>query len=553
MDSGKILARLLEKRGIEGKAEIAEFLSSRPKKTYDPFLLRHMEEGVDLLLETFDRGDMICIYGDYDADGVTSVCILKTVLSRLTHEDIPYYIPSRFDEGYGLNKEAIQRMANMGAKLIITVDCGSSSHEEVEFAKKLGMDVIVTDHHHVGETVPPCILINPKQEGCSYPFKDLAGCGVAFKLAQAIVRERRLEKKVLNSCLDLVAIGTIGDIVPLLDENRTMVKYGLEMINQRSRAGLRVLIEKVFSKKEKLNSEDVAYSIVPHINAAGRMDQGSIGVEMLLCGEEEKCENLAMQLVEYNDERKRIQRETTEECLRLVDEQCSDSPFPIVKAANAHEGIIGIVAGKLKDELERPVAIVTPSGDILKGSARSIPGIDVFHLMDAHRDLMEKLGGHQGACGFSIREENLDLLRRNLRDDILQMQADAWPEELLQENMFDMVLAEEEITIELARAIEGMEPFGEQNPRPTFLVEGIRLSRQKKLGETGSHCRFTANFPGGSQMECILFGQGDKYEALIFGKHPLDMRGKLKVSRWQGVEEIQMTVEELFEVKIHEH
>lgn len=552
MDSGKILARLLEKRGIEGEAQIAEFLSPKPKKTYDPFLLHHMKEGVDLLLETLDRGDKICIYGDYDADGVTSVCILKTVLSQLTQEEILYYIPSRFDEGYGLNKEAIRRIASMEAKLIITVDCGSSSHEEVEFAKKLGMDVIVTDHHHVGKTVPSCVLINPKQEGCAYPFKELAGCGVAFKLAQAIVKERGLEKKVLNSCLDLVAIGTIGDIVPLLDENRTMVKYGLGMINKRSRVGLRVLIEKVYSAKEKINSEDVAYGIVPHINAAGRMDHGSIGVELLMCEEEEECKKLALQLVEYNEERKRIQRETKEECLRLVDEQCSDSLFPIVKAANAHEGIIGIVAGKLKDELERPVAIVTPNGEMLKGSARSISGIDVFRLMDAHRDLMEKLGGHRGACGFSIREENLDLLRRNLGNDMLQIQAER-PEDFLQEKMFDMVLAEEEITIELAKAIEGMEPFGEQNPSPTFQVEGIRLSRQKKLGETGSHCRFTANFPGGSQVECILFGQGDKYEELIFGKHALDMKGKLKINRWQGVEEIQMTVEELFEVKIHEH
>lgn len=552
MNSVEIIQLLLKNRGIEGDEEISEFLSPKPKKTYNPFLLHNMREGVDLLLDTIRDGGNVCIYGDYDSDGITSVCILKTVLSQLVGKEVPHYIPSRFDEGYGLNRDAVKTISESGTSLIITVDCGSTSFDEVEYAKELGLHVIVTDHHDLGEKPANCILINPKQTQCNYPFKELSGCGVAFKFAQGIVESTDLDKGVMNRCLDLVALGTIGDIVPLVDENRTLVKYGLNLLNQKKRMGLRILGEKIFRNREIITSEDVAYGIVPHINAAGRMESGNLGVDLLMCQEEEQCEELTDQLIDLNNERKRIQQETVDRCLQIVEERFSDSYFPIIKAEDAHEGIIGIVAGRVKDALNRPVAVVTVANGLLKGSARSIENIDIIQLMSSHGELMEKLGGHKGACGFSLEEDNLEELRKRLQED-LEEKISEDPDLFLQKELFEMTLSEENITLDLANAITEMEPFGSHNPRPHFQIEGVYPSYPKKLGEKGNHARFFANFPEGHKVKSILFSEAEKYEDLIFGNTPVTMRGQLTVHRWQGREELQLTVEEMVRGKNYEY
>lgn len=276
-----IILSLLESRGIREESEILEFLSNKPQKTYDPFLLLNLEAGVDFLLSAAAQKKKICIYGDYDADGVTSTCILFEVLSHLT-DRLDYYIPSRFDEGYGLNKDALESLRNNGTDVVVTVDCGSTSFEEVEFAKSIGLSVIITDHHGITDRKPDCPVINPKQKECRYPFKDLAGCGVAFKLAQGIQKKANLPKSVINQVLDLVAVGTVGDIVPLTGENRTMVKYGLNFLRRGARPGLRCLIEAIKLKPEAIRSDQVAFGIVPHLNAAGRMAHAKTGVSLLL-------------------------------------------------------------------------------------------------------------------------------------------------------------------------------------------------------------------------------------------------------------------------------
>ena len=257
-----IIRQVLRNRGITEETDILEFLSEKPNRTYDPFLLKNMEAGVDFLLSSIEQNRRICIYGDYDADGVTSISLLMQILSHLT-QNLTYYIPSRFDEGYGLNKDAIDQIKDDGVDLIVTVDCGSVSHEEVEYGKSIGIDFIVTDHHNINERPAECILINPKQADCNYPFKQLAGCGVAFKLAQGIQRKAGLSKTILTEVLDLVAIGTIGDIVPLIDENRTLTKYGIGIINSMKRPGLKRLIQEVGLTTGKIKSENIAYIIVP--------------------------------------------------------------------------------------------------------------------------------------------------------------------------------------------------------------------------------------------------------------------------------------------------
>ena len=319
-----------------GDSEISEFLSDKPKKTYDPFLLLNMEEGVDLILSSIDQGERICIFGDYDADGITSTTVLMEVLSNLT-DNLTYYIPSRFDEGYGLNCKAIEKIKADNVDLIVTVDCGSVSFEEVEYAKSLGLKILVTDHHTIADRIADCPVINPMQPGCQYPFKRLAGVGVAFKLAQAIVNVTGLPKSVVTRTLDVVGIGTIGDIVPLIDENRTIAKYGIRMLNLTERAGVSSLIEGVSLEKGKINSGNVSFAIVPHINAAGRMEHAYTAAEVMMAKNTEDARAGVSKLVKFNNMRKSRQEATFAECEELIAEKYSEDSFLVIELEDAHE------------------------------------------------------------------------------------------------------------------------------------------------------------------------------------------------------------------------
>ena len=369
-------------RGVTEESDILEFLSEKPNLTYDPFLLKDLDAGVDLLLSYVHQAKKICIYGDYDADGVTSISLMLQILSHLT-DDLIYYIPSRFEEGYGLNKEALRSIRQQGAELVVTVDCGSVSYDEIEYGKSIGMDFIVTDHHNINDTPADCILINPKQPDCTYPFKHLSGCGVAFKLAQGIQRKAGLPKSVLTDVLDLVAIATIGDIVPLIDENRTLTKYGMGIISSKRRPGLKALMMETGLAQCKIKSESIAYIIVPHLNAAGRLLDAKVGVELLTATDEEKIKSCVSKLTESNLERRRIQEEAFVFCKEIIERDWKEDLFYIIDASGIHEGIAGIVAGKIKDEYSRPTIVVTPSCDTgyVKGSGRSINGLNLYELL----------------------------------------------------------------------------------------------------------------------------------------------------------------------------
>ena len=410
-----LIENILRLKGIVGQSEISEFLSDKPQKTYDPFLLKDMEKAVQRILYFISEKKKICIYGDYDSDGVNAICLLYEFLSKLT-SNLSYYIPSRFDEGYGLNKAAIEKIVSEGCSLMITVDCGSVSYDEVEFAKSKGLEVIVTDHHNINGKPANCLLINPKQEDCFYPFSELCGCGVAFKLAQGIQRSLDLPKSYVNDLLDLVAIATIGDIVPLLDENRTLVKYGLSRVNEGYRKGLNYLTAACKLSTEKLRSEDIAFIIVPHINAAGRMESAETALKLLMGQTNLEIEREANLLVEYNNERKKVQEEIFAKCLEIINEFEYIPNVILVNAGDSHEGILGIVAGKLKDLYDRPAIIVcnTWEDGVVKGTGRSIEGINLYDILKESEALLIKFGGHKGACGFSMKLENLELLKTNL-------------------------------------------------------------------------------------------------------------------------------------------
>ena len=541
-DINSIIIELLRQRGITQEDDIREFLSSKPQKMYDPFLLYNMRAGVDLIVSAIKENKRICIYGDYDADGITATTIMMDGLSTVT-SNITYYIPSRFEEGYGLNRDAIDAIYDDGCQLIITVDCGSVSYDEVEYVKSLGLEIVVTDHHSLDKTKADCILINPKQEECQYPFENLAGCAVAFKVIHALVNEGIIAREVLTKSLDLVAIGTIGDVVPLVDENRTFTKYGIRSINMGLRPGLKTLITQILPKAQVLTSDNISFGIVPHLNASGRMEDASIAVELLrsnrLNGDSEiSIGQVAEKLIENNELRKKTQNKAYEECRQIVEERHKDDSFILLRADDIHEGIAGIVAGKVKEYYDRPTIIVTKSGENLKGTGRSVEGVDLYQLLNKYGHLFQRFGGHAGACGFTIEEDKVDELRQSLMGEMDNRQ-----ERMEKPDSWDMVLDISGITLDLAKELQNMAPFGNKNPKPVFCIEQVSVENVKHLGENEQHVRFDA-VSGGESVPCILFNRAHDY-AKILDKDKVDIIGSLEVQYWRNTSKLQFIIEEI--------
>ncbi len=534
------IIELLKKRGISGEADMEEFLSEKPRKTYDPFLLLNMDAGVDLLLSAIENEQKICIYGDYDADGITSTTLMLEVLSHLT-DNLTYYIPSRFDEGYGLNCGALEKIRRQGTDLVVTVDCGSVSCEEAEYAEKIGLNMLITDHHTVTDKIAPCPVINPTQPGCPYPFKFLAGVGVAFKVAQAVAMETGLPKSVLTRTLDLVGIGTIGDIVPLVDENRTLAKYGLRALNVSRRRGLVQLLQGVGLRQGSISAENVSYVIVPHLNAAGRIADAGRAVELMREKDEEKIQADVEELIRCNARRKKLQEDTFEQCRQLVEQEYSKDLFYVIALADAHEGITGIVAGKLKETFNRPAVILTPTGeDCLKGTGRSIEGVNLYELLKNCEDLFERFGGHAAACGFTIKKEKLDRLRERLNaemQELYRMQPHLFQKKVEAE----IELSAEEVCMNTAEELQLLEPFGCANPQPQLRLQ-IRPQNLRKMGNRGQYSRFTALLQDGRQLPCVIFRNAREYDEILQSGRKMSIIGTLDIQTWNGKRYLQVNV-----------
>ena len=545
-----IVIDLLHDRGYRSEKEIAEFLSIRPQKTYDPFLLLNMAEGVDLVLSAVENEERICIYGDYDADGVTSTSILLEFLSNMT-SNLSYYIPSRFDEGYGLNKAAMKKISESGAALVITVDCGSVSREEVDYGKSLGLQILVTDHHRADEErLPNCPVINPNQPDCNYPFKGLAGCGVAFKLAQAIARTIGMDSHTYNDTLDLVAVGTIADVMPLVDENRTLVKYGLMKLNSASRKQLKTLVEEIGLKLGEVSAFNVAFGIAPHINAVGRIKSAGLGVKLFRSDSEDEISEIVRIVKDCNIQRKNLQNEIYERCIEIIKKDYKkDGKIPnfiLIELDNAHEGVTGIVAGRLKEKFHRPVAILTKTEDELyKGTSRSIDGLDIHLLLSHFSDLFKSFGGHKAACGFTIAEKNILYFHQGI-DKYMSEELSKNPELLTRKWNWDLSLAPEDITIDFADSLSLFEPCGRGNERPKFSVKGI-ISNLKSMGNEGQYRRFQLMSENSTSfVPCVCFGiEQGSVDELSEGARVRAI-GSIALNRWNGNVSTQMNVNKIF-------
>ncbi len=537
------IIELLKNRGIRTQEEIDEFLSAKPKETHDPFLLHNMEEGVDLILSVIEEDKKICIYGDYDADGITSTVIMMNVLTHLT-ENIMYYVPSRFDEGYGLNMDAVDKIRAEGVDLILTVDCGSVSVDEVAYAKSLGMEVIVTDHHRVVDKIADCIVINPNQPACSYPCPHIAGCGVAFKFCQAVISVTGLDKSILNRTLDMLAIGTIGDIVPLTGENRTFAKYGIRAINTGERKNLKLLIERVGLKLGEITAEKISFGIVPYLNAAGRMEHAELAIKMFLSEKEEETVKMIEKLCSLNAERKKTQDVIFERCVEIIEEKYKNEDIFLVYIPYAHEGVTGIAAGKVKERYNKPSILLTDSDEgFLKGTGRSMGKLNIYDLLRESEDLFKSFGGHKAACGFTIAKKNVDKLRSRITSGIERLLAE--DKTLLDKGIgAEMEIESSDLTMELVKQLHFLEPCGAGNEKPLIAALGkpVGLSR---MGKENKFLKFYQDMGDNKLLECVNFNNPKGIENAVEGADKVTALGRLGINSWRGNESIQMTVEDV--------
>lgn len=537
----KIL-EIIESRGIEEKM-MDEFFSSKPRLAYDPFLLANMREGVDSLLKAIDEGKSIVIYGDYDVDGITSTALLMKVIGTLT-DKVTYYIPSRLDEGYGLHREAIDRIHEDGGEFIVTVDCGSSSEEETAYAHSLGIETLVTDHHNMSDRMAEGIVINPRLSGDPYPFKGLAGVGVAYKLALAIAREREVPGSLMAEVLEFATVGTIADIMPMIDENRTIVKCGLRSIHLGCRnRGLRELIDRSALDYRTLKAGDISFGIAPKINASGRLGDASLGVKLLLSDDEQEIRDCCNELIEANRERRRLQDEAYDKGSGMLDDELAKGDFVIVEINDSHEGVLGIVAGKLREKINRPVVVISRNGDTYKGTGRSIPGVDLFSMLDKYRDRFISFGGHSAACGFTIDTEGMGKLRENLNTDIRKMR-DEEPGLLDERHESDAEIEAGDIDLELAEALQMLEPCGKDNEVPVFVIRNAEVSGWRFLKDDDKMARFSVVTADGRYIDSVIFrNAAEAYEAVTSGK--VDIFCNIEINTWRDVRKAQVIAREI--------
>ncbi len=540
----RVLAQVLVNRGLEAPHEVEEFLQFDIKDLNDPFLFAHMERAVERIARAIKEEERIIIYGDYDVDGITSTSLLVDYLRSLGAR-VDYYIPNRLKEGYGLNLAAIEKLSNEG-ELIITVDCGIKAIEEIEYANQLGLEVIVTDHHTVPEVLPPAYaIINPKLPQSNYPWQELAGVGVAFKLAQALAL--RIEGKenwpVLIDYLDLVAFGTVADIVPLVKENRIMTSYGLEFISQTDNYGLEALVKVVGLEDKEISSGQIGYILAPRINAAGRIGNPDLGVELFLAQDKDTAAQLAHQLDSLNKRRQEISKEMFDQAKEAISQLDLDKDWVIVLASpNWHPGVAGNVASDINEVYHRPVILISlDDNDNWQGSARSIKGLNLYDALAANEDLLIRFGGHSQAAGLSIAYEDIDQLRMRLNQYAHQVLTE---EDLISQLKIDYKVDFEEISYGLVEGLDRLAPFGCRNPRPVLVSEGLKAKRFKVVGASQDHLKLTLS-KDGEKLGAIAFGKADLNYDLMANNEDLKVAYNLELNTWQGNTSLQANVKDM--------
>ena len=530
-----LAAQILYQRGIQTPQALVAFLHPSLDNLHDPYLLHDMEKAVERIRRAIEDYEQILIYGDYDADGMTSASILKEALEELGAE-CQVYLPNRFTDGYGPNQSVYKYFIEQQAvSLIVTVDNGVAGHEAIAFAQEAGVDVIVTDHHSLPNQLPDAYaIIHPEHPAGNYPFKELAGCGVAFKLATALLEQ------VQPDLLDLVAIGTIADMVSLTDENRVMVQYGLSLLKQSERIGLQEMMRLAGLEPSQVNEETVGFQLAPRLNALGRLDDPNPAIELLTGFDEEEVAAIAAMIDEKNTERKDLVQAIYEEAKSLVQ---ADKPVQVLAAEGWNPGVLGIVAGRLLEELQQPVIVLSIQGGLAKGSARSVEAVDIFQALNDHRQLFVAFGGHSGAAGMTLQVENLEALSEVLTAFILENQLDLTQKPSL---VLDEELNLAELSLDSVKSLEKLAPFGMNFAKPIFFLRDVQVESARTMGQDNAHLKLRL-LKDGVNVDLVAFGQGQLAQEFSQVKD-LELAVHLSVNQWNGHRTIQLM---LVDARVH--
>ena len=524
---GPEVARLLYSRGVKKQEALSRFLTPTLDDLHDPYLLHDMDKAVERIRRAIEDGEFILIYGDYDADGMTSASIVKESLEQLGAE-VEVYLPNRFTDGYGPNASVYKYfIEQQGISLIVTVDNGVAGHEAIDLAQSMGVDVIVTDHHSMPEVLPDAYaIVHPEHPDADYPFKHLAGCGVAFKLACALLEEVQVE------LLDLVAIGTIADMVSLTDENRIMVQYGLEVLRNTQRMGLQEMFNIAGIARNDVTEETVGFQLAPRLNALGRLDDPNPAIDLLTGFDDEEARDIALMIHEKNEERKEIVQAIYQEAKAMVDPA---KKVQILAKEGWNPGVLGIVAGRLLEELGQTVIVLNLEDGRAKGSARSIEALDIFEALDPHRNLFIAFGGHAGAAGMTLEADKLDTLSEVLESYVLDKGLDATTKNNLS---LDEELDLEALTIDVVKNFERLAPFGMDNQKPVFYIRDFQIENARAMGASNAHLKLKI-FRGTSNFEVVAFGKGSLAAEFSQAKG-LELAVTLSVNQWNGQTTLQL-------------
>ena len=537
------IAALLISRGCADEITARKFLRPAHDQLHDPYLMKGVSEAVERLLKAIDAGEPILVYGDYDVDGTTGTAVLLRALNLLGART-GFHVPHRFTEGYGIQQPALEKARADGYKLVISVDCGIRAHDPLYWARDNGLDVIITDHHlpDAGEGVPPAYaVLNPNQEGCTYPDKNLAGVGVAFKLVHALFRERDRESQV-NSFLKIVAIGTVADVAKLTGENRAIVALGLHDLAKARNPGLRALMEVCgCGDGAGMTAYDIGFRIGPRINAAGRMDAARAVVELFSTRDPVEAKRLATHLDTRNQERQEVQRQIVELAIKELDDGAQDpanSFVAVIAGEGWHRGVIGIASSKIAERINRPCVVLSIEDNVAHGSARSIEPYHLLNGLTSCADLFDKFGGHSHAAGITLKRDGIDELRRRLNEHAA---AHLTTDDLQPSVTIDAELPTEEVSFELVRQLKELEPYGAGNPRPTFLARNLCIVAEPRLiGER--HLKMNVRGPQGRPLETIWWNGAEQASAL---KNGVEMVYTVETSKWNGETFLQLSVQDV--------
>jgi single-stranded-DNA-specific exonuclease len=534
------VVRVLNNRGFISFEKIREFLNPNTNQLHDPFLIRDMEPAVNRIITALREREEILIFGDYDVDGITSVSMLYLFLKDLCGQ-VSFYIPDRATEGYGISTAGIKEAQKKGASLIISVDCGITSVDEVEFARKHGIDVIVSDHHEPGEVLPDAIaVLDPKRSDCEYPFKELAGVGVAYKLAQGIVQKLELSSAYIEKYLDLVAIGSAADIVPLIDENRVFVHVGLDRLNKDGQEGILTLIETAGLQSGNIDVGQIIYGLAPRINAVGRLGRATPAVELIITRNHIQAQKIALDLEEKNRLRKEIDNKTLLEALEKMETYFHfDHDFVVVLAGEGwHPGVIGIVASRIIEKYFRPTVMISVENGIGKGSARSIPNFDLYGALKSCSDLLLQFGGHKYAAGLTIESDKIPEFRNRFNEVASKMLKE---DDLIPKIKIDDELRLDEINTELIQMLDGLAPFGPKNNKPCFVSYGLEIVGYPRIVGR-NHLKFKVR-QNGTVIDTIAFNRGADIEQLQTNRY-IDMIYYVEENHWMNKTSLQLNAKD---------